>query len=262
VKTPLRTFPSPDALGDHLAERLLQRVERSRLTGNQFLFGCPTGRTPRPILGAMARQLVETGQDLSHVVLVMLDEYLTTTDGTLEYVTPERPWSCHYFARVEILELLNAGLPVGRRIRTDSVWFPDPSDPAGYDARIADAGGVDFFLLASGATDGHVAFNQPGSARETRTRIVTLSDETRRDNLTTFPAFGELSAVPRHGITVGIDTIASAMEAVMVVWGASKRVTLAQMLRAQRYESDWPATVIHECAVREILSDADAATAR
>jgi glucosamine-6-phosphate deaminase len=65
--------------------------------------------------------------------------------------------------------------------------------------------------------------------------------------------------VPNHGISIGIDTIASAAEAVMIVWGAGKRLSLARMLRAERYEPEWPATVIHECAVREILSDTDAA---
>ena len=157
---------------------------------------------------------------------------------------------------------MNGGLPPAHRLRDGSIWFPDPRDPAAYDARIADAGGVDFFVLASGASDGHVAFNPPGSPRESRTRIIPLSEETRRDNLQTFPAFGTLSRVPGHGISVGIDTIASAKEAVMVVWGAGKRLTLTRMLRAERYEPEWPATVIHECAVREILSDADAAAAR
>jgi glucosamine-6-phosphate deaminase len=45
----------------------------------------------------------------------------------------------------------------------------------------------------------------------------------------------------------------------MVVWGAGKRTTLARMLRAAAYEADWPATVIHECAQREIVSDEAAA---
>lgn len=116
-----------------------------------------------------------------------------------------------------------------------------------------------FFILASGASDGHVAFNPPGSARDSRTRIIQLSDDTRRDNLQTFPAFGTLAAVPSHGISVGIDTIASAKESVMIVWGSGKRLTLARMKRAERYEPDWPATVIHECEVGEILADAEAA---
>jgi len=104
-----------------------------------------------------------------------------------------------------------------------------------------------------------VAFNPPGSPRASRTRVIQLSEETRRDNLQTFPAFGALSAVPHHGVSVGIDTIASAREALMLVWGAGKRLTLARIAGADRYDATWPATVIHECAAREILCDADAA---
>jgi glucosamine-6-phosphate deaminase len=207
----------------------------------------------------MARRLAETRQDLSHLVLVMMDEYLVPDDGQLTYASPNEPWSCHHFARVEIAEPLNAGLPPAYRVRDESIWFPDVREPAAYDARIAGAGGIDFFMLASGASDGHVAFNPPGSPRDSRTRIIPLSEETRRDNLITFPAFGALSAVPHFGISVGIDTIAAAKEAVMIVWGVGKRLTLARMLKAERYQPDWPATVIHECAAREIVSDADAA---
>jgi glucosamine-6-phosphate deaminase len=257
--TPLRVFPSPETIGADLAERLLQRIERARLSGGRFLLGCPTGRTPRPIFAAMSQRLARSGQDISHLVLVMMDEYLVPGDAGLEYASPHAPWSCHHFAPVEIAAPLNAGLPSSHGLRDGSIWFPDPRDPAEYDRRIAGAGGIDFFMLASGASDGHVAFNPPGSPRESQTRIIPLSDETRRDNLETFPAFGTLSMVPSHGISVGIDTIAQAKEAVMIVWGAGKRVTLARMLRAERYEPDWPATVIHECAVREILSDTSAA---
>jgi glucosamine-6-phosphate deaminase len=259
MKTPLRVFPSADAIGEAVATALLVRIEEARLTNSRFLFGCPTGRTPKPVFGALARQLAETGQDISHVVLVMMDEYLVPGDGGLENVSADTPWSCHYFARVEIAERLNERLPPSRRVPARSIWFPDPSNPEEYDARIADAGGIDFFMLASGASDGHVAFNPPGSPRDGRTRIIPLSEETRRDNLQTFPGFGTLSAVPRHGLSVGIDTIASAKAAAMIVWGAGKRLTLTRMLRAERYEPEWPATVIHECTVREILSDAEAA---
>jgi glucosamine-6-phosphate deaminase len=250
VTTPLRVFASPEMLGEDVAARLLHRIEQARLTNARFLLGCPTGRTPRPVFAALARQLAQTRQDLSHLVLVMMDEYLVPGDGGLEYASADNPWSCHHFARVEIARRLN--------MPDDAIWFPDPADPAEYDRRIASAGGIDFFIVASGASDGHVAFNPPGSTRESRTRIIPLSDETRRDNLQTFPAFGTLSAVPRHGISVGIDTIASAKEAVMIVWGSGKRLTLTRMLAADRYDPDWPATLIHECAVREILSDGDA----
>ena len=259
MSSPVRVLASREAIGEDVAGRLVQRVEQARLTKQHFLLGCPTGRTPRPIFAAMASRLAETKQDLSHLMLVMMDEYLVPDDGGLRYAPPSEPWSCHHYARVEIAERLNAGLPPAHRLRDESIWFPDVRNPAAYDARIADAGGIDFFMLASGASDGHVAFNPPGSPRDSRTRIIPLSEETRRDNLITFPAFGTLAAVPHFGISVGIDTIASAKEAVMIVWGVGKRLTLTRMLRGERYDPEWPATVIHECAVREILSDTDAA---
>jgi glucosamine-6-phosphate deaminase len=255
----LRVLPSPDAIGEDLAERLLARIEQARLSGNRFVLGCPTGRTPRPVFGAMATRLSRKPQDLSRLVLVMMDEYLVTVGAGFKYASADDPWSCHHFARVEIAERLNAALPPMQRLREESVWFPDPSEPAAYDKRIADAGGIDFFILASGASDGHLAFNPPGSARASRTRIIQLSEATRRDNLQTFPAFGTLAAVPGHGISVGIDTIASAKESVMIVWGSGKRLSLTRMRSAERYEPDWPATVIHECANGEIIADTDAA---
>lgn len=260
--TPHRSLASPEAIGEYVAERVLLRIEAARVASGRFLLGCPTGRTPRPVFAAMARRLAETQQNIGHVVLVMMDEYLVSgaAGGGLEYAPAHQPWSCHYFARVEIAERLNAPLPEEQRLRRNAIWFPDPDDPAAYEKQIADAGGIDVFLLASGAGDGHVAFNPPGSPRDSRTRIIPLSEQTRRDNLQTFPAFGVLENVPHHGVSVGNGTITESKEAVMIVWGAGKRQTLSRILRADRYEPDWPATLIHECAVGEIVSDTEAAS--
>lgn len=260
-QTPLRVFPTPEKLGEHLAARLLGEIEAARKSGTQFLLGCPTGRTPRPVYAAMARRLAAVPQDLSRLVLVMMDEYLVSAGKGFAYVPWSKEWSCHHFARAEIADRFNAGLAAEQRLRKDSIWFPDPRNPENYDTRISVMGGIDFFILASGASDGHVAFNPPGSPRESRTRIISLSEETRRDNLKTFPSFGTLDAVPTHGISVGIDTIVSAKECAMLVTGTGKRLTLERMTKADHYDPQWPATVIHECAAREILADADAASA-
>jgi glucosamine-6-phosphate deaminase len=146
-------------------------------------------------------------------------------------------------------------LQAGQRLREESIWFPFPSDAEAYDAKIAEGGGIDFFILASGASDGHVAFNPPGSTRESKTRVVELSPETRRDNLATFPAFGSLENVPTHGVTVGIDTIAGAKAKIMVVTGEAKRSTLSRIKAVDQYRPEWPATVIHEGSGGEILAD-------
>lgn len=253
MTTPLRVFETADELGAHVARDILARVVRAR--DRRFLLGCPTGRTPRPIFAAMAAQLREAPVDLSRVTLVLMDEYLVDSGGELRYAPPDRPWSCHHFARAEIMERLNASLPVAHRIPEAQVWFPDPRDPAAYDARIGEAGGIDYFLLASGARDGHVAFNPPGSPRSSGSRIIALSAETRQDNLQTFPSFERIENVPRHGVSVGIATITASKAAAMVLTGAGKGTSLSRVLRARGYEPHWPATLIHECANGEILCD-------
>jgi glucosamine-6-phosphate deaminase len=233
--TPLRVFETAEALGDALATRVVDRVTEAGEARRRFLLGCPTGRTPRPLYAALANRSV----DFRHVTLVMMDEYLVASPA-------DQPWSCQAFVRQHVT--FGAG----------EIWFPDPADPAAYDRRIADAGGIDLFVLASGASDGHVAFNSTGSARDSRTRIIPLSDETRRDNLQTSPSFGSLENVPRHGVSVGIATIAEAREGIMALTGASKRLTLQRILAASGYDPSWPATVIHECARRAIFADAAA----
>lgn len=255
----LQIFENADDIGAQLASRLLKEIERARQDGLRFVLGCPTGRTPRPTYAAIARQLATEPQDLSHVTLVMMDEYVIERGDGFQHAPSDEPWSCHDFVRREILEPWNKHLRKNLRLSPSCVWFPEAENPEAYDARIASAGGVDFFLLASGASDGHVAFNPAGTPRHSRTRIVALSEQTRRDNLQTFPAFGTIDAVPRHGVSVGIATITTARHAVMVLTGSSKRESLARVVEADQYDSAWPATVIHEFSAGEILADRDAA---
>src|SRR5258705_11816809 len=96
-----RVLASAEAIGDYLAPRLLQRIESARLSRKRFHLGCPTGRTPRPIYAAMARLLSEKPQDISHLVLVMMDEYLVPTESGFQYPSADHAWPCHQFPRVE-----------------------------------------------------------------------------------------------------------------------------------------------------------------
>lgn len=247
------SFPSPQALGQALAAEILARYAA---TPGAFLLGCPGGRSPRPVYAALADMAAAQRVDLSRLILVMMDDYLGP-DG--DHVPSQAHYSCRRFAWVEIQGVLNAGLPPAHRIPPLQVWFPDPRDPPAYDLRIAQAGGIDLFLLASGAGDGHVAFNPPGSARGSRTRIVELAPQTRRDNLATFPEFASLAEVPTHGLTVGIDTIARARATAMILWGADKRTAYRHLAPATGYDPAWPATVWAACADATLYADTAAA---
>ena len=256
---PLRILSTPDDIGEYVASRILGGIDAATRDGRRYLLGLPTGRTPRPVYAALTRALASAPRSLRHVTLVMMDEYLVEVADGYEYAMDAGAPSCHAFTRTEIVGQINSALPDEFRLRGTQVWFPDPRTPDAYDDQIVQAGGIDFFLAASGAGDGHVAFNPPGSARESRSRVVRLSEQTRRDNLLTFPALGSLDSVPRFGVTVGVSTITASREVVMVAWGDEKRTTVSRMLAADCYQPDWPATLIHECPRAEIVVDATAA---
>jgi glucosamine-6-phosphate deaminase len=106
-----------------------------------------------------------------------------------------------------------------------------------------------------------VAFNPPGTDADARTRVVSLPDSTRRDNLATFPSFGgALEAVPRFGVTVGVATIRElSAEVVMVAHGEDKTLAARRLTAAAGYQSDWPATVWAECRNPHLYLDRAAA---
>lgn len=256
----LHIFETAEEMGGGVARRVLRGIAEANAGGRAYLLGCPTGRTPRPVYGAMVRMLRREAVDLSRLVLVMMDEYLVDAGaGALRLADRSTHYSCRGFAEREIVERLNASVSPGLRIASRNVWFPDPERPKDYDRRIAMAGGIDCFLLASGASDGHVAFNPPGSDPNGSSRIVELAEETRRDNLETFPGFASLDAVPRYGVSVGLGTIRAARRAILMLTGSEKREAFARVKRANGFDPSWPATIVFDCTSHEILADRAAA---
>lgn len=247
---------TPEDVGDHVAGLIADGLADAQRAGRPYLLGCPTGRTPEPVYTAIARR-VGAGLDLTGLIVVLMDEYVVPARDGFALVDPAAPYSCVGFAERQML-----GPWVAEGAPRPTLWHADPNDPPEYDWRIAAAGGIDLFLLASGASDGHVAFNPRGSDRGSRTRVVDLAESTRVDNMTTFPTFRELADVPQHGLSVGIATLAEeSKRAVMIITGADKREAFAKVTAASEYDPDWPATVIAEIADGLIFADA-AASAR
>jgi glucosamine-6-phosphate deaminase len=249
-------FPDADAMGEALALEIASGIEQALSEGRRYVLGCPGGRSPLSTYRALATMVKQSQLDLSHLVLALMDEYVVEIDGQFRAVGSDAHYSVARFAGKEIVGPLNAGAASGGGVGSDRVWGPDPSDPASYDQRLAAAGGIDLFILASGDSDGHVAFNPPGSAPDTRTRIVALPDSTRRDNLSTFPQFASLEEVPRFGVSVGIATIMSlSHRAVLVAPGASKRTAVARVAASDGYDPTWPATVVCACPRPSLFAD-------
>jgi glucosamine-6-phosphate deaminase len=233
VPAEVRVFADEDELGRALAEEVLVRYDG---TDGPYLLGCPGGRSLRSTYRALAAHR----RTLDRLVVVMMDEYVGAQ--------ADAHYSCTRFAHEEIAE------PLGAR----EVWLPDADDPAAYDDRIAAAGGVDLFLLASGASDGHVAFVPPGSPREGRTSVIPLATSTRKDNLATFPAFGSLDDVPLHGVSVGLGTIGEARALRLVLHGAGKRAAVARLLALNSFDATWPASLVHDHPDAQVWIDKEA----
>jgi glucosamine-6-phosphate deaminase len=104
----LTVHTSPEALGAAVASSILTGIDRANDSRSRFLLGAPTGRTPRPILAALAAQLAARPRDLSRVTLVMMDEYLVERDGKLSWAPHDSDFGCHAYARREYLPALNA----------------------------------------------------------------------------------------------------------------------------------------------------------
>ena len=210
------------------AHELGRALAREIVELGPSLLGCPGGRS----LVTTYRALAESEADLSGTTVVMMDEYVPVPPPSAHY-------SCRGFAE--------------RHLRAREIWLPDPDDPAAYDARIAEGGGIDVFLLASGASDGHVAFLPPGSPADGRTSVVRLAESTRRDNLGTFPEFDTVDDVPEHGVSVGLATIADARRLRLVLHGPDKRAAIDRLLSYSSFDPEWPASIVHDHDDAQIL---------
>jgi len=238
------------AAGRIAAERI------AGLLGGPAVVGCPAGRTPRTTYATLGALAAERALDLSRLHVIGMDEYVEPHGAGYRYCAADAPHSCRRFAEQELRAVANAGLPDERRLAERHVHFPDPQAPERYEEEIADLGGIDLFLLAAGTSDGHVAFNPPGSSLESRTRIVALAESTRRDNLVTFPSLGTLERVPSFGVTVGLGTVARHARAVLLLLlGAEKRTAFERTLATRAFDPAWPASVVHACASAEIVAD-------
>ncbi len=147
--------------------------------------------------------------------------------------------------------------PLG--VLAERVHAPDPADPqhaTDYDDRIAAAGGVDLQVLGIG-TDGHLAFNEPGSSLRSRTRIKTLTRRTREDNARFFG--GDVDAVPLHVLTQGLGTISAARHLLLLATGERKADADAGAVEGPLAAS-CPASVLQQHPHATVLLDEEAAS--
>ncbi|MFV0431058.1 MAG: 6-phosphogluconolactonase [Alphaproteobacteria bacterium] len=229
-----------------LATLILGQIKYAAKENRAFLLGCPGGRSPLETYKQLALMIGQEQIDISHLVVVMMDDYVIKKNGQFIHCDEHAHYSCRRFANEDIKNRLNANIPQDKHVT--QIWFPPINNPEDYDKRLMQAGGIDHFILASGTTDGHVAFNPPYTSKEQRSYIATLSLETRTDNLGTFPDYKNIDEVPLYGLTVGLKTISEQSKQVsLIINGKHKKPAARRVLSAEKFDETWPVSIIYEC---------------
>ena len=190
-----------------VAARIIARLLREKPNA---VIGLATGSTP--VL--LYRELIAMKLDWRKVTTFNLDEYVG-----LEAAHPQ---SYHSFMWENLFRHI--------KIAKKNIYIPDgmakdiPKFCATYEKQIKAAGGIDLQVLGIG-TDGHIGFNEPTSSLASRTRIKTLTQQTRKDNAR---FFGSEEAVPHHVITMGIGTIMEARQNLLLAFGQGKAKAIAE----------------------------------
>jgi glucosamine-6-phosphate deaminase len=198
--------PTPEA-ATKIAATLLAGVIRGK---HAAVLGLATGSTP---IG-LYHELVRMKLDWRKVRTFNLDEYVG--------LSSEHPGSYHHYMWENLFRHTN--------IEKKNVHIPDgmagdiPAFCARYEKQIQAAGGIDLQVLGIG-TDGHIGFNEPSSSLASRTRLKTLTAQTRRDNAR---FFGGMDKVPSHVITMGIGTIMESRQCLLLALGKKKARAVAE----------------------------------
>jgi len=186
----------------------------------------------------------------------MMDEYVIKKKSTFYLVDKKNHYSCVRFCNNVIKKLLNYKKNNSNNLKKENIYFPIAKNPQNYDLLIKKLGGIDIFLLASGSTDGHVAFNNAYSKLNQKTHITELSIKTRSDNMKTFPKFKKISEVPKYGLTVGLRTISSlSKKAILVMTGKEKKYAFKKLSLKKQFTISWPSSIIYKCKNAKIYID-------
>ncbi len=230
------------SIGRLAADEICALLERTP----DAVLGLATGSSPQPVYDELVARHEAGDLSLAGARAFTLDEYVGLPEDH-----PERyrnVIASHFTDRVD--------LDPGSVLGPDGSAVDVPAACAAYEQAITGAGGVDLQILGIG-TDGHIGFNEPGSSLASRTRIKTLTHQTRTDNARFFG--GDLDAVPTHCLTQGLATIMAARHVVLVATGRAKAQAVHQLAEGP-VSALWPATILQHHPHVSVLVDEAAAS--
>ena len=230
-KIAVKIFPSPLEGSVYVANIIARLIKDKEVKGEKCVIGLATGSTPKTLYAELVRMHKQEGLSFKNVITFNLDQYYPMEANALQ--------SYHYFMRKYLFEQTD--------IDPNNYYLPDGTLPKekikehalGYERKIEEEGGIDLQILGIGV-NGHIGFNEPGSAIYSKTRLITLDNSTRLANS---HEFGNISQVPRMAITMGISTILKSKEIILMAWGQNKAPVIKKAVEDDDTE-DVPASLL------------------
>ena len=208
----MRVIIEPDyqALSQWAANYVASKINAANPTPEKpFVLGCPTGSSPLGMYKALIELNKQGKVSFQNVVTFNMDEYVGLPE--------DHPESYHTFMWKNFFNHID--------IKKENVHILNgnaedlEAECANYEKQIAEIGGIDLFMGGIGP-DGHIAFNEPGSSLSSRTRQKTLTTDTIIANSRFFD--NDVNKVPKTALTVGVGTVLSAREVMIIVNGHNK----------------------------------------
>lgn len=209
-KVPVQIYEKPAEAVKAIACEIAELIRTNDAQNKKCVLGLATGSSPIKLYQELVRMHKEEGLSFKNVVTFNLDEYLP--------MPKESVHSYHYFMHHHLfdhidIEPKNIHIPDGT-LKSDEI----ENFCKEYEQAIETAGGIDIQILGIGRT-GHIGFNEPGSALNSKTRMVYLNELTMKD---ASGEFGGIDKVPTRAITMGVGTIMKARKVILMAWGENK----------------------------------------
>lgn len=232
-KIPVQIHENNKAAAISVAKEIAELIKQKAAEGKSCVLGMATGSTPKTLYAELVRMHREEGLSFKNVISFNLDEYFP--------MKPDAPQSYHTFMHKQLFDHVdilkeNIHIPDGTIDKSTAIAYA-----ASYEAKIVAAGGIDYQILGIGL-NGHIGFNEPGSSRNSGTRIIALDNSTRLANAYEFNSTAD---VPRLALTMGIASILNSKKIALLAFGESKANIIKESVEGQITDTI-PATFLQE----------------
>lgn len=242
------TFSSADDASQYLADYIINKINNFKSTpSTPFVLGLPTGSSPEGIYARIIQAYKDGRVSFKNVVTFNMDEYLG--------LAPSNEQSYHYFMYDKLFNHID--IPKENINILNGLTKNVEQECADYEAKIKKYGKIHLFLGGLGP-EGHLAFNEAGSTRDSKTREVELVESTIKANCRFFN--NDLNKVPKSALSVGISTILdNSDEIALIVLGENKKFALDKTINGRKNDPQYPSSYLQDHAKVLIVCDNAAA---